>query len=216
MNKVFALVDCNSFFCSCERVFRPDLINRPVGVLSNNDGCFVARTKEFKALNIPMGAPYFQCKDICRKNNVAVFSSNFSLYTNMSDRVMTTLSQFTPILEVYSVDEAFMDLTGFKNIEEYAHEIKRTVEMWTGIPVSIGIAPTKTLAKVANHIAKNFTGHDGVFLMLDKKSQDEALAKVDVGDVWGIGRRIQSELYAMNIMTAKDFRDFVRWVERSC
>lgn len=129
MNKIFALVDCNSFYCSCERLFRPDLIGRPVGVLSNNDGCFVSRTPKLKALKIPMGAPYFKYKDICNKNKAAVFSSNFSLYTNISDRVMITLSQFTPQLEVYSVDEAFLDLTGFGSWElvEYGKKIKYIV-----------------------------------------------------------------------------------------
>ena len=153
--KVYALVDCNSFFCSCERVFRPDLIGKPVGVLSNNDGCFIARTPELKALGVKMGEPYFKVKKLCDKFNVSVFSSNFSLYTNMSDRVMSILSSFAPQLEVYSVDEAFLDLTGLQcDLDQYARHIKEVVYRWTGIPVSVGIGSSKTLAKLANSVAK--------------------------------------------------------------
>lgn len=206
--KVFALVDCNSFFCSCERLFRPDLRKRPVGVLSNNDGCFVSRTKELKALGVPMGAPYFQYKDLCRKHQVAVFSSNFALYTNLSDRVMLTLSQFTPELEVYSVDEAFLDLTGFKNPEAYARKIKDTVERQTGIPVSIGLGPSKTLAKVANHIAKKSERARGVVALLEPHLQTEALRRTPVEDIWGVGRAISSQLRRMGIQTALEFRDY--------
>ena len=149
--RIFALVDCNAFYCSCERLFRPDLRNKPVGVLSNNDGCFVSRTNELKKLGIKMGAPYVQVKEVCEKNKVAVFSANFSLYTNISDRVMNTLFDFTPNLEVYSVDEAFLDLTGFdeSKILEYCKTIKESVERNTGIPVGIGIARKKVLAKLS-------------------------------------------------------------------
>lgn len=208
--KIFALVDCNAFFCSCERLFRPDLRHKPVGVLSNNDGCFVSRTKELKALGVKMGDPYFKVKELCDKKGVHVFSSNFSLYTNMSDRVMLTLSEFTPELEVYSVDEAFLNLTGFERwgIDDYARKIKAAVERNTGIPVSIGVGPTKTLAKVANHIAKKSDKAQGVVCLLDPHWQDIALAKVEVEDIWGVGRANSQKLRALNIRNAKEFRDF--------
>lgn len=208
MSKIYALVDCNSFFCSCERLFRPDLNKVPVGVLSNNDGCFVSRTPELKKLGIKMGDPYFKVKDICKKNNVAVFSSNFSLYTNISDRVMKTLSEFTPELEVYSVDEAFLNLNGFSNIENYARKIKATVERNTGVPVSIGVGPTKTLAKLANHVAKKSIKADGVVVLLDEFLQTEALRRVKVEDVWGIGRASTRKLNDIGIRTALEFRDY--------
>lgn len=210
MKKIFALVDCNSFYCSCERLFRPDLRNRPVGVLSNNDGCFVSRTNELKKLGVPMGAPYFQFKEVCEKNKVAVFSANFSLYTNISDRVMNTLFEFTPSLEVYSVDEAFLDLTGFdeNQILDYCREIKTTVERNTGIPVGIGIGTTKVLAKLANRIAKKDESTKGVFSVLEKNNLEAALSKIEIGDVWGIGRQNSIKFRALGIRTAKDLRDF--------
>lgn len=209
-NKVFALVDCNSFYCSCERLFRPDLRNRPVGVLSNNDGCFVSRTNELKSLGVAMGAPYFQVKNICDKNKVAVFSANFSLYTNMSDRVMNTLFEFTPNLEVYSVDEAFLDLTGFdeKNILDYCRHIKETVERNTGIPVGIGIARTKVLAKLANRIAKKDERTKGVYSVLEAENLNYALEKVAIEDVWGIGRANSVKFKMLGIHKAKHLRDY--------
>ncbi len=155
-----------------------------------------------------MGDPYFKVKDLCKRNNVAVFSSNFSLYTNMSDRVMMTLSEFTPELEVYSVDEAFLNLTGFQNLESYAREIKKMVEMKTGIPVGVGVGPTKTLAKIANHIAKKSQKAGGVVVLLDRKLQDEALRRVSVEDIWGVGRANSHKLKQMGIHTAKEFRDY--------
>ena len=208
--KIFALVDCNSFYCSCERLFRPDLVNRPVGVLSNNDGCFVSRTNELKKLGVAMGAPYFQVKDICDKNNVAVFSANFSLYTNISDRVMNTLFEFTPNLEVYSVDEAFLDLTGFdeKTIEQYCRHIKETVERNTGIPVGIGIGRTKVLTKLANRIAKTDERTKGVFSVLSKKNLEYALEKVEIGDVWGIGRQNTIKYKMLGIHKASHLRNY--------
>ena len=206
MAKVYALVDCNSFFCSCERLFRPDLKNTPVGVLSNNDGCFVSRTPELKDLKVPMGAPYFQYKEVCEKNNVAVFSSNYALYTNISDRVMIALSQFTPVLEVYSVDEAFLDLSGFKNLDEYAELIKKQIYKQVGVPVSIGLGPTKTLAKVANFHAKK--NKSGVVSLLDEKVQTEYLQRTPIREVWGVGRASVSKFESLRIKTAKDFRDF--------
>ncbi|NOT80368.1 MAG: Y-family DNA polymerase [Bacteriovoracaceae bacterium] len=210
MNKIFALVDCNSFYCSCERLFRPDLRNHPVGVLSNNDGCFVSRTNELKKLGVPMGAPYFQYKKICDKNKVAVFSANFALYTNISDRVMNTLFQFTPSLEVYSVDEAFLDLTGFdeKTIVDYCYHIKETVERHTGIPVGIGIGRTKVLAKVANKIAKKNEKTKGVFSVLEKEQLNWALKNFDIQDIWGIGKKSAIKMKALGIHKACDLRDF--------
>lgn len=208
--KIFALVDCNAFYCSCERLFRPDLRTRPVGVLSNNDGCFVSRTNELKALGVKMGAPYFQVKDICDKNKVAVFSANFSLYTNLSDRVMSTLFEFTPSLEVYSVDEAFLDLSGFdeRTIEDYCRNIKATVERNTGIPVGIGIARTKVLAKLANRIAKKDASTCGVYSTLPKSNYEYALERVEIEDVWGIGRQNTIKMKILGIHKAKHLRDF--------
>lgn len=210
MEKIFALIDCNSFYCSCERLFRPDLSNQPVGVLSNNDGCFVSRTNELKALGVKMGAPYFQVKEICDKNNVAVFSANFALYTNISDRVMLTLSKFAPDVEIYSVDEAFLDLSSFSrwNLDEYAVEIRDTVLQNVGIPVSVGIGRTKTLAKVANHIAKKHPKAQGVYSILRHDKLEWALRNTKVEDIWGIGRKNSAKLNALGISTAIDFRDY--------
>ncbi len=208
--RIIALIDCNSFYCSCERLFRPDLMNRPVGVLSNNDGCFVSRTNELKRLGVAMGAPYFQVKNICDKNNVAVFSANFSLYTNMSDRVMNTLFEFAPSIEIYSVDEAFLDLTGLDegSIESYCRNIKKTVEQNTGIPVCVGIARTKVLAKLANRIAKKDESTKGVFSTLKKENLEHALSKSEIGDVWGIGRQSNIKFKILGIKTAKQLRDY--------
>lgn len=209
MEKVIALVDCNSFYCSCERLFRPDLKNIPVGVLSNNDGCFVSRTKELKALGVKMGEPYFKVKELCEKNNVAVFSANFSLYTNISDRVMRTLMNFAPEVEVYSVDEAFLDLTGVQgDLEKHCKIVRETILRDVGIPVSIGIASSKTLAKVANKIAKNYDRLGGVFYLSNQKRTDWALEKTKVGDVWGIGSRSSEKLNSLGINNAKQFRDY--------
>tara|TARA_R110002072_G_scaffold276051_1_gene437284 strand:+ start:9502 stop:10770 length:1269 start_codon:yes stop_codon:yes gene_type:complete len=209
MEKVIALVDCNSFYCSCERLFRPDLLKTPIGVLSNNDGCFVSRTNELKALGVKMGEPYFKVKELCEKNNVAVFSANFSLYTNISDRVMRTLINFAPIVEVYSVDEAFLDLTGIQgNIEEYCREIRETILRNVGIPVSIGIANTKTLSKVANKIAKNYDKLGGVFHLSSRERIEWSLEKTKVEDIWGIGRRSSEKLNGLGVYNAKQFRDY--------
>lgn len=208
--RIIALVDCNSFYCSCERLFRPDLWNKPVGVLSNNDGCFVSRTNELKNLGVAMGAPYFQVKEICDKNKVAVFSANFALYTDMSQRVMDTLFDFTPSLEIYSVDEAFLDLTGLneKTIEEYCRKIKSTVERHTGIPVGIGIGRTKVLAKLANRIAKKDESTKGVYSVLKKEQLDSALRTISIEDVWGIGRQNSIKMKSIGIHKAIQLRDF--------
>lgn len=205
--KVLALVDCNSFYCSCERLFAPHLEKKPVVVLSNNDGCVVSRTDEAKALGIPMGVPYFKIRDFVQKHQVAVFSSNYALYGDISARIMKVLSQFTPEIEVYSIDEAFLDLTGFSNLQEYGLKIREMVKKLIGIPVSIGMAPTKVLAKVANRIAKKKNGHGGIFDLNDPQTQDSVLETIDVQDIWGIGYKSAEKLNRIKIKTAKDLRD---------
>lgn len=207
---MIALVDCNSFFCSCERLFRPDLKNVPVIVLSNNDGCAIARTNEAKRLGIKMGDPYFKIRDLCKEKGVAVFSSNFSLYTNVSDRVMRTLATLTPTLQIYSVDEAFLCLEGIRENElaDYGRHIKETIEKEVGIPVSVGIAPTKTMAKIANFIGKRSDKAKGVVVLNEKRLQDIALERVGVSDIWGIGRANAKKLESLGIKNAKQFRDY--------
>jgi DNA polymerase V len=211
---VFALVDCNNFYVSCERVFNPELAGKPVIVLSNNDGCAVARSNEAKALGIGMGQPFFQIKPIVEANGVRVFSSNYPLYGDMSNRVMQTLAQFTPAMEVYSIDEAFLDLTGFKstNLADYAREICYTVTRDTGIPVSIGIAPTKTLAKIANRIAKKSPKADGVLDLTSSRYRDLALERTPVQEVWGIGRRLAPFFTSRGIKTALDLKLAPSWL----
>ncbi len=212
-NRCFALVDCNNFYASCERAFDPRLENKPIVVLSNNDGCIVARSGEAKALGIGMGQPVFKCRDIIEKHGVLVFSSNYTLYGNMSERVMNTLSQFTPEMEIYSIDEAFLNLSGCDHLgkhgdlTEYARHICATVKQWTGIPVSIGIGRTKTLAKVANRIAKKSTRANGVFNLMNSPHMDKALEWVDISDVWGIGGRSTKKLKAYGINNALQLRD---------
>lgn len=205
---IFALVDCNNFYVSCERVFNPELAGKPVIVLSNNDGCAVARSNEAKALGIGMGQPFFQIKPIVEVHDVRVFSSNYPLYGDMSNRVMQTLVQFTPAMEVYSIDEAFLDLTDFKftNIADYAKKMRYTVKRDTGIPVSIGIAPTKTLAKIANRIAKKSPKADGVLDLTPTRHRDLALKITPIQDIWGIGRRLAPFFTCRGIKTALDFK----------
>jgi len=188
MKSVFALVDCNNFYASCERVFEPHLEGRPVVVLSNNDGCVISRSEEAKRLGIGMGVAFFKVKDLAEKNGVEALSSNYALYADMSGRVMDTLCNFTPEIEVYSIDEAFLNLAGFgDNLTDYGRRIKETVKQWTGIPVSIGIAETKTLAKIANRIAKRSRKAAGVLELSDKTYIDKALAQTGVEHVWGVG-----------------------------
>lgn len=209
-DRVIALVDCNSFYCSCERVFNPNLEGKPVIVLSNNDGCTVARTDEAKALGIQMGAPFFQIKDLVKKHKVHVFSSNYTLYGDMSRRVMNILKNYTPDMEVYSIDEAFLDLTGFKSrdVMAYAKSIRADVLKQTGIPVSIGIGPTKVLAKVANKVSKkNKAQSEGVFSVLDKSLREEVLSRFPVEDLWGIGGQSVKKLRVHKIHSAKDLRE---------
>jgi len=199
---MFALVDCNNFYVSCERVFCPALVGKPVVVLSNNDGCVIARSSEAKALGIAMGAPFFKSRDLFEKHNVRFFSSNYALYGDMSGRVMTTLEQFTPDLEIYSIDEAFLCLDGFSDLTSYAQRIRLTVRQHTGIPVSIGIAPTKTLAKLANKIAKKDASLQGVLDLADAHNIDSLLAGVAVEDVWGVGARYAAMLGRHGITNA--------------
>ena len=207
MRTVFALVDCNNFYASCEKLFRPDLKHAPVAVLSNNDGCIVARSKEVKALGIKMGVPMFQVQDEIRKHGIVCFSSNYALYADMSNRVMTILEEEAPRLEVYSIDEAFMDLTGVDHVTDllaFGKHVKAKVDQWTGITVGIGIAPTKTLAKLANHAAKKYPATGSVVDLMDANRQKRLLALLDVGDVWGVGRRTTAKLKARGIHTALD------------
>lgn len=205
---MYALVDCNNFYASCERVFRPNLRQQPIVVLSNNDGCVIARSNEAKALGVPMGAPAFKFKELFEKHHIHVFSSNYALYGDMSHRVMTLLSTFTPDIEIYSVDEAFLQFKGFDlfTLQGYAETIKKTVDKGTGIPISIGIAPTKALSKVANRIAKKFPKETGGVYIIDAEAKRiKALKWLVIGDVWGIGRQHSKRLQALKIRTAYDF-----------
>ena len=210
-----ALVDCNSFYCSCEAVFDPALVGRPVVVLSNNDGCVIARSAEAKALGIAMGEPAFKLTSTLRKHDVAVYSSNYTLYGDMSRRVMEVLGTFTPSLEVYSIDEAFLDLSHVPDAlrPEVARQIQRTVRRWTGIPVGIGIGETKTLAKIANRLAKKSAKCGGVLDLARSPHRAAALAATPVGDVWGVGRQWNARLRAAGITTAAAFAAVDdRWV----
>lgn len=205
---MFALVDCNNFYASCERVFRPDLQKTPIVVLSNNDGCVIARSNEAKKLGIPMGAPAFKFKSIFEQHHIKVFSSNYALYGDMSTRVMRILSGFTPEIEIYSVDEAFLKFDGFKYVDlnEYGLQIKNKVIKSTGIPVSVGFASTKALAKVANRIAKKFPDvTKGVYIIDSDEKRIKALKWLKIEDVWGIGRQYAKRLKSININTALDF-----------
>jgi len=206
---MYALVDCNNFYASCERVFNPFLENKPVVVLSNNDGCVIARSNEAKAMDIPMGAPAFQFQKLFDKNGVHVFSSNYALYGDMSKRVMNILSDFTPDIEIYSIDEAFLLLAGFEehfNLEDYGRQMILAVRSRTGIPISVGIAPTKALAKVANKIAKKFSARTGgVYILDNPEKTKKALLWTKIGDVWGIGRQYEKRLLSLNIRNAQQF-----------
>lgn len=204
---MFALVDCNNFYCSCERVFNPALRTSPVVVLSNNDGCIIARSNEAKAMGIAMGTPFYQVKDMLERNKVVVFSSNYTLYGDMSRRVMMLLSEFAPDVSQYSIDEAFVDLSGFgcgDMLREYGMKIVRAIGKGTGIPVTMGIAPTRTLAKVASKYGKRFKGYHGVCLIDTDDKRIKALQGLDVADVWGIGRRSVSKLNYYGVHTAYD------------
>jgi DNA polymerase V len=215
---MFALVDCNNFYASCERVFDPRLERRPIVVLSNNDGCVIARSNEAKALGIAMGEPAFKKEDVYAKHNVAVFSSNFALYGDMSQRVMRTLAQHSAAMEIYSIDEAFLDCSGLTadGLDRFGSQLRKTVKQWTGIPVSIGVAPTKTLAKVANHIAKRLPDNSGVCVLEKEETIEYCLKKLPVEKLWGVGRRYALFLRSWGINTAWDLRRMPEgWVKEN-
>lgn len=214
---MYGLADCNNFFVSCERVFRPDLDGKPVIVLSNNDGCAVARSNEAKALGIKMGVPLFQVRDIVERHGVTVFSSNYSLYGDMSNRVQTTLRQMVPAVEVYSIDEAFLDLRGLEHtdLDALAKNISAVCRRNTGIPVSVGVAPTKTLAKIASKLCKQYPKLRGGCYMHRPQDIEKVLRKFPIEDVWGIGRRYSKRLKAYGICTAWDFTQLApQWVQQ--
>jgi DNA polymerase V len=212
MARRIALVDANSFYCSCERVFRPDLARTPVVVLSNNDGCVVARSAEVKAMGVPMGTPWFQLRERARREGIVAFSSNYTLYGDMSRRFMTVLGQFVapPDQDIYSIDECFLDFTGQPrlDLEHTGHAIRRRVLQWTGLPVCVGFGASKTQAKLANHVAKTDPAWDGVcdLTALDEAALSRLLAGIPVGKVWGVGRRLGAKLEAGGIRTADDLR----------
>ena len=207
---MFALADVNSFYASCETVFRPDLKGRPVVVLSNNDGCVIARSAEAKKLGIKMGDPFFKMRALFEQHKIVTFSSNYALYADMSTRVMTVLEEMSPAVEIYSIDEAFMNLQGVSNckdLEEFGREVRAKVLQWTGLTVGVGIAPTKTLAKLANYSAKKWTKTGGVVDLSLAARQRKLMALVEVGEVWGVGRRISKKLNDMGIKTALQLAD---------
>jgi len=208
-DNIVALVDCNNFYVSCERVFNPALQGKPVAVLSNNDGCLVSRSQEVKDLKIPMGAPGFKYEALIKKHGGSLLSSNYALYGDMSARVMEVLSMFTPDLEIYSIDEAFLGLTGFqtRDLEEYGRKIKHIVQKWTGIPVSVGISRSKTLAKIANHHAKKIPAFKGSLCLMTEERICKALERTPVGEVWGIGRQYDKFLRQNRIENALQLRD---------
>ena len=211
MAGVLALVDCNNFYASCERLFEPRLRGKPVVVLSNNDGCVIARSNEAKALGIEMGAPWHLCKKQFADQGVTVRSSNYTLYGDISSRVMAVLARFAPDLETYSIDEAFLSVEGdAATLEAHALRLRQTVLQWTGIPVSVGIAPTKVLAKVANRLAKKdaaqYPAANPIRLLIDPAAQEDALSRLQLGDLWGIARRMTARLQADGIATVMDLR----------
>ena len=208
MKRSIALVDVNNFYVSCERVFNPKLNNKPVVVLSNNDGCVISRSNKAKALGIKMGAPWFKCQEIARKHDIEGLSSNYALYADMSNRVMAILRDFSPNQEVYSIDECFLDLTGFKDLTAYGQAMRGRILKWTGLPVCVGIGATKTLAKLANHCAKKMPEFNSVcdFGALVNDELNALLMKIEVGEVWGVGQRLTSKLMTLGIKTAYDLK----------
>jgi DNA polymerase V len=215
---VFALVDCNNFYASCERIFQPTLEGKPIAILSNNDGCVIARSNEAKALGLPMGAPAHKFSSFFKQHNVQVFSSNYPLYGDMSQRVMEVLRQFTPELEVYSIDEAFLHFEGFDqyDMNAYAQQMRKRVRKWTGMPVSIGLGPSKGLAKVANRVAKKFADKtNGVYVIDSDEKRIKALKWLPIADVWGIGRQHARRLAFNEVKTAYDFTQLSdEWVRK--
>lgn len=204
-----ALVDCNNFYTSCEKVYRPDLTDTPLVVLSNNDGCIVSRSREAKALGLKMGQAWFEIKTQMEELGVLAFSSNYALYADTSNRVMSILSKFSPRTEVYSIDECFVDLTGMRDIRSISYEMHQRVAKWTGIHVGVGVGPTKTLAKLANHVAKTHPRSKGVFNYnaLTSVQKTKLLSQIPVDEVWGVGRRLTKRLSAYGIHTALELRD---------
>jgi DNA polymerase V len=206
--KQIALVDCNNFYVSCERLFRPDLAKVPVVVLSNNDGCVVSRSNEAKALGVKMGQPWFECKALAEEYGILAMSSNYALYADLSNRVMNILADYSPRKEVYSIDECFVDLTGIPNLKDVTYSMRERVGKWTGIPVCVGVGPTKTLAKLANHVAKKHPRSKGVFNYndLSEAQQIKLLSKITVDEVWGVGRKLTKRLAVHGIQTVQDLR----------
>lgn len=205
---MYALVDCNNFYVSCERVFQPQLNSSPVVVLSNNDGCIISRSNEAKALGIPMGTPEFQVRDLIKQHNIRIFSSNYALYGDLSHRVMKILENYTPNVEVYSIDEAFLNFSGMTipDFNAYGSEIQHRILKWLSIPIGIGFASTKALSKVANKIAKKFPERtNGIYVIDTEEKRIKALKWTKIEDVWGIGFRLTKKMQAKNINTAYDF-----------
>lgn len=205
----FALVDCNNFYVSCERAFNHNLENKPVIVLSNNDGCVVSRSNEAKVLGVRMGIPYFKIKDLVQKHNIHSLSSNYALYSDMSERVMRLLSHMHPNQEIYSIDESFLDFTNIKDRASYAHFIRKQIKQCLGLPVCIGIGSTKTLAKLSNNIAKKQTDYGGIFdyTLLNSAEQTQLLDNIDVQETWGIGQQLTDQLKSIQIKTVRHLRD---------
>lgn len=213
---MYGLLDCNNFYASCERVFNPSLNGKPVVVLSNNDGCVIARSNEAKALGIKMGIPAYQIKDLVSNHGVAVFSSNYTLYGDMSGRVMSMLAELSPEIEVYSIDEAFLNLHGIRDLDIIGRKMIDRVTRGTGIPVSLGVAPTKTLAKIANKFAKKYPAYNQLCIIDSEEKRIKALQLTEIGDVWGIGRRQAAKLQKEGIKTAYDFTRFSgSWVRKN-
>ena len=209
-NRSIALIDCNNFYVSCERVFNPALKRKPVIVLSNNDGCVIARSQEVKDLGIKMGVPWFKVQNLARHHKIIVFSSNYTLYADMSNRVMKIISKFAPNQEVYSIDECFLDLTGFKHfgLADYGQRIRSTINRLVGLPVCVGVGASKTLAKLANHIAKKCSVFDGVCNLseITQDTLDSLFSKIKVGEVWGVGRCIEKKLAKLGVNTVFDLK----------
>ncbi|GAB1857582.1 Y-family DNA polymerase [Flavobacteriaceae bacterium MHTCC 0001] len=216
---MYALVDCNNFYASCERVFNPNLQNKPIAILSNNDGCVISRSDEAKALKLPMGAPIFKWEGFCKINNIHILSSNYPLYGDMSNRVMNILAQFTPDVEVYSIDEAFLEFKGYDryDLTNYGNQMRQRILKWTGIPTCVGIAPTKSLSKVANKIARKFPETTkGVYVIDSEEKRIKALKWLAIEDVWGIGRGLQKRLKAKGCKKAYDFTQLSDdWVRKN-
>ena len=212
---MIGLVDCNNFFASCERVFNPALLGRPIVVLSNNDGCVIARSQEAKQLGIKMGVPFYQIKALIEQESIAVFSSNYTLYGDLSRRVMAILAEQVPAIEVYSIDEAFVDLAGIPQLADFGQKLVRSTARSSGIPVCLGVGPTRTLAKLANHFAKKYPGYQRVCLIDSEEKRIKALQKTPVSEVWGIGRRMSQTLNKAGVSTAYELtQKSASWVRR--